>query len=120
MARSDDHLRWMLAEGRASPTTGTRCWLNTRRGQPWGRFWYYDGMRTTIDKAGRLVIPKAIRERVGLVAGEVEVVADGTGLRVEPIAGSELTERTGRLVIPASGTMLRDDDVRTLRDGAQR
>ncbi len=77
-------------------------------------------MRTTIDKAGRLVIPKAIRERLGLVAGEVEVVTDGTGLRVEPIAGSELTERAGRLVIPACGTAVSDDDVRTLRDGDQR
>ncbi len=77
-------------------------------------------MRTTIDKAGRLVIPKVIRERLGLVAGEVEVVTDGTGLRVEPIAGSELTERAGRLVIPVSGTAVSDDDVRTLRDGDQR
>lgn len=82
--------------------------------------WYHDGMKATIDKAGRLVIPKAIRERLGLVAGEVEVVADGTGLRVEPIAGSELTERAGRMVIPAGGTAVSDDDVRTLRDGDQR
>jgi len=77
-------------------------------------------MKATIDKAGRLVIPKALRERLGLVAGEVEVVADGTALRVEPIAGSELTERAGRLVIPAGGTAASDDDVRILRDGDQR
>ena len=76
-------------------------------------------MKATIDKAGRLVIPKALRERLGLVAGEV-VVADGTALRVEPIAGSELTERAGRLVIPAGGTAVSDDDVRILRDGDQR
>jgi len=30
-------------------------------------------MRATIDKAGRLVIPKQLRDYVGLRAGEVEV-----------------------------------------------
>ncbi|MDQ3990073.1 MAG: AbrB/MazE/SpoVT family DNA-binding domain-containing protein, partial [Actinomycetota bacterium] len=70
-------------------------------------------------RAGQLVIPKTIWERLGLVAGEVEVVTDGTGLQVEPLAGSELTERAGRLVIPARGTAVSDDDVRTLRDGDQ-
>jgi AbrB family looped-hinge helix DNA binding protein len=36
--------------------------------------WYVPTMRTTIDGAGRLVVPKAIREELGLVAGtEVEL-----------------------------------------------
>ncbi len=77
-------------------------------------------MRATIDKAGRLVIPKPLRDRLGLRAGEVEVVAEGTGLRVEPIAGSGLEERSGRLVIPASGVLIGDDDVRALRDADQK
>jgi AbrB family looped-hinge helix DNA binding protein len=77
-------------------------------------------MRATIDKAGRLVIPKPLRDRLGLRAGEVEVVAEGTGLRVEPIAGAGLETRSGRLVIPASGAVLGDDDVRALRDADQR
>ncbi|MGH9119116.1 MAG: AbrB/MazE/SpoVT family DNA-binding domain-containing protein [Acidimicrobiales bacterium] len=77
-------------------------------------------MRATIDKAGRLVIPKPLRDRLGLRAGEVEVVAEGTGLRVEPIAGSGLEERSGRLIIPASGVLIGDDDVRALRDADQK
>ncbi len=77
-------------------------------------------MRATIDKAGRLVIPKPLRDRVGLGPGVVEVVADGTGLRVEPLAGESLSERGDRLVIPASGTPIDDDTVRALRDGDQR
>jgi len=77
-------------------------------------------MRATIDKAGRLVIPKPLRERLGLRPGQVEVVADGTGLRVEPLAEEGLDERDGRLVIPAGGLSLDDDDVRALRDGDQR
>jgi AbrB family looped-hinge helix DNA binding protein len=37
-------------------------------------------MRATIDKAGRLVIPKPLRNGLGLVPGEVEVAADGNAL----------------------------------------
>jgi AbrB family looped-hinge helix DNA binding protein len=77
-------------------------------------------MRATIDKAGRLVIPKPLRDRVGLSPGEVEVTVDGAGLRVEPLAGDELVEEGGRLVIPASGAQIGDDLVRALRDADQR
>lgn len=76
-------------------------------------------MRATIDKAGRLVIPKALRDRLGLRPGAVEVVADGSALRVEPIAGDVFTERSGRLVVPASGVVVDDADVQSLRDADQ-
>jgi AbrB family looped-hinge helix DNA binding protein len=77
-------------------------------------------MRATIDKAGRLVIPKPLRDRLGLSPGVVEVVADGAGLRVEPLADDTLEERGGRLVIPASGVVIDDEAVRSLRDADQR
>jgi AbrB family looped-hinge helix DNA binding protein len=77
-------------------------------------------MRTTIDKAGRLVIPKILRDRLGLRPGDVEVSADGAGLRVEPLASDDLTEVAGRLVIPAGGDPLTDEDVRALRESDQR
>ena len=77
-------------------------------------------MRATIDQAGRLVIPKALRDRLGLRPGVVEVVADGSGLRVEPLAGDDLEERDGRLVVPAAGATISDDVVRSLRDADQR
>ncbi len=77
-------------------------------------------MKATIDKAGRLVIPKSLRESLGLRPGPVEVHADGTGIRVESIAAESLDERSGRLVIPASGVPIDDDTVRSLRDGDQR
>ena len=77
-------------------------------------------MRVPIDRAGRIVIPKALRDEVGLVAGEVELVRDGAGIRLEPVAGAGLEEDRGRLVIPAQGAPIDDDLVRQLRDADQR
>ena len=77
-------------------------------------------MRATIDKAGRLVIPKQLRIHLGLCPGEVEVTADGAGLRVEPLADDSLEERDGLLVIPAAGVKITDELVRSLRDADQR
>ncbi len=45
----------------------------------------------------------------------VEVVAKGAGLRVEPLAEEALEERGRRLVIPASGAIIDDDTIRSLR-----
>jgi AbrB family looped-hinge helix DNA binding protein len=73
-----------------------------------------------MDKAGRLVIPKPLRDRLGLRPGEVEVTAVGASLRVEPLAGHELVEEHGRLIIPAAGTPIDDEMVRALRDADQR
>jgi hypothetical protein len=39
---------------------------------------------------------------------------------VEAVAGEGLTRRGGRLVIPASGATIHDDDIRTLRHADQR
>jgi AbrB family looped-hinge helix DNA binding protein len=77
-------------------------------------------MQATIDSAGRLVIPKALRDRIGLRPGTVDVTVDGAGLRVEPRAGDDLDERDGRLLVPRSGAPIDDDVVRDLRDGDQR
>jgi AbrB family looped-hinge helix DNA binding protein len=77
-------------------------------------------MRSTIDKAGRLVIPRALRDQVGLRPGAVEVSADGAGVRVESVAVEGLDEADGRLVIPVSGAEVDDELIRALRDGDQR
>lgn len=76
-----------------------------------------DGMRTTIDKAGRLVIPRPLRERVGLAGGgEVEVELDGATIRIQPVADRGLLEKDGLLVIPATGERMDTVLVRDLID----
>jgi AbrB family looped-hinge helix DNA binding protein len=74
-------------------------------------------MRTTIDKAGRLVIPRALRDHVGLAGGgEVELELDGAAIRIEPVAGVDLREDDGLLIIPAAGTPITPTFVRELID----
>jgi len=74
-------------------------------------------MRTTIDKAGRLVIPRPLRDRIGLSGGgEVELEIDGAGIRIEPVGGSALREDGGLLLIPATGAPLTGAAVRDLVD----
>ena len=77
-------------------------------------------MRTTIDKAGRLVVPKVLRDQLGLGSGEVEITAEGASLRVEPIFDDALVEKDGRLVIPAAHATVTDEFVRELRDADQK
>ena len=77
-------------------------------------------MRSTIDRAGRLVIPKLLRDSIGLVPGEVEITVDGAGLHIAPLADDRLEEEGGLLVIPVADVTVSDDLVRTLRDADQR
>ena len=62
-------------------------------------------MSITIDQAGRLVIPKAIRDRFNLVPGsELEVDASGNEIRLW-VAGMEpsMVEKRGVLVHHGGG-----------------
>jgi AbrB family looped-hinge helix DNA binding protein len=62
--------------------------------------WYIDGMRTTIDKAGRVVIPASLRERAGLSPGaELEITQDDLGLRIERVASAPRLVKVGRRLV---------------------
>jgi AbrB family looped-hinge helix DNA binding protein len=75
-------------------------------------------MRTTIDKAGRVVIPAAVRERAGLSAGsELEVTEDELGIRLERVAAGPKLVKIGRRLVarPTVGRDNRPDlDIATL------
>ena len=57
-------------------------------------------MRTTIDKAGRVVIPAWIRDRAGLTPGtELEVSDDELGVRLQRVAPGPRLVRIGRRLV---------------------
>ena len=81
-------------------------------------------MRVMVDRAGRMVIPKPFRTALGIGPdSEVELVADGGGLRIDPIRAAlrPVGEEDG---VPLLGfvpdMVVTDDEVRRLRDEGQR
>lgn len=81
-------------------------------------------MVVSIDKAGRVVIPKDVRERLSLSEdSELEIDVDGDTIRLSP------RRRPSRRVIdvdgwpmiePADGFAITDADVQRWRDADQR
>ena len=65
------------------------------------------------------MIPKALRLDVGIVPGEVDIVVDGNALRISPVAGDQLIEVEGLLLLP-DGPPMDDDTLRELRLADQR
>jgi len=76
-------------------------------------------MRTTIDKVGRVVIPKPLRDAVGLVPGEIEISISGAGLRIESRT-TALVEVDGALLLPSTGHPVTAEEIRELRFDVQR
>ena len=66
--------------------------------------WYCDGMKTTIDRAGRVVIPVAIRSKAGLKPGtELEVLLDDFSVRlVRSVPGPKRIRRGRRWIFRPS------------------
>ncbi len=67
-----------------------------------------------------MVVPKPLRDRAGLVPGEVEITEDGNGIRIEPTTAAELVERDGHLLIAKSALAIGDDEIDGLRRADQR
>jgi len=74
-------------------------------------------MKTTIDKAGRVVIPASLRERAGLTAGsELEVTADDLGIRLERVAAGPRLVKVGKRTV-ARPTVIADAPGVRVREG---
>lgn len=64
-------------------------------------------MRTTIDKAGRIVVPKAMRDELGFTGGsEVEISLVDGHIEIEPVTSHiRLEKRDGHWVAVADRDM---------------
>jgi len=78
-------------------------------------------METTIDSVGRIVVPKALRDALGLTAGsKVDISRYGAGLALVPAGRTAaLVDEDGLLVITGE-TVIDDDVVFGLIDTARR
>lgn len=81
-------------------------------------------MRTTIDHAGRVVLPKSLRDALGLRGGqEIEVSLRDGGIQIEPVpVPMQLVKSRGVLVAEAGVPMppLTDADVREALERVRR
>jgi len=80
-------------------------------------------MMVTIDRAGRIVVPKDVRHGLGLDAdSELELTVEGDAIRLTPQRQRRnvVTGDDGLPVIEASGTQVTDADVQRWRDADQR
>jgi AbrB family looped-hinge helix DNA binding protein len=68
-------------------------------------------MKATVDSVGRIVVPKPLRDALGLLAGSsVDISRYGAGLALVPTGRTaRLVEESGVLV--ATGDTTIDDDV---------
>jgi AbrB family looped-hinge helix DNA binding protein len=73
-------------------------------------------MRTTIDRAGRIVVPKALRDELSLMGGEtVELTVRDGRLEVEPVSASMRLEPRAR-----GAAAVTDEDLPPLTSGQVR
>lgn len=78
-------------------------------------------METTVDLVGRIVLPKQLRELLGLLPGTtVDVSAYGAGLQVLPAGRTARIVHVDGATVAQSDTVVTDDIVFGLIDGLRR
>lgn len=78
-------------------------------------------MRTTIDSLGRIVVPKALRDALGLTAGStVDLSRYGVGLQLVPAGRTARLSEVDGVLVADSTTPVTDDDVFGLLDATRR
>lgn len=78
-------------------------------------------MRTTIDLAGRVVVPKALRDELGLTGGqELEIVVRDGRLELEPPPIPMHLERRGDIVVAVPDEAVAPLTAATVRETLER
>ncbi|HEX5712835.1 MAG TPA: AbrB/MazE/SpoVT family DNA-binding domain-containing protein [Solirubrobacterales bacterium] len=74
----------------------------------------FPGMRTTIDRAGRVVVPKSLRAALGLEGGdEVEITLEGERIELVPAPRRvNLQKGPGGLLVSDVGVGVGPNEVR--------
>ena len=74
-------------------------------------------MSFSIDQGGRLVIPKAIRDRLGLKPGsQVDIVLRGGEISIVPVVPTQRLVRHGRSLYAESSSVVPKLDVAMVRE----
>ncbi|GAA3174503.1 type II toxin-antitoxin system antitoxin VapB27 [Blastococcus jejuensis] len=78
-------------------------------------------MKATIDSVGRIVLPKALRDALGLAPGStVDISRYGSGLQVVPSGRTARLIREAGVLVATGDTEIDDDDVFALIDAGRR
>lgn len=78
-------------------------------------------MRTTIDSVGRVVVPKALRDALGLTPGSVlDLSRYGAGLHLVPAGRPARLVEEGGVLVATGDTTIDDDVVLGLVDDGRR
>ncbi len=78
-------------------------------------------MKATIDSVGRLVVPKPLRDALGLTPGStVDISRYGAGLQLVPEGRTARTVEEGGVLVITGETVLDDETVFGLIDTGRR
>ena len=81
-------------------------------------------MKTAIDAAGRVVVPKSLRDELGLLPGrELEIRTQDGALVIEPLPTQVKLVRRGRRMVAVPAVQLpalTQDEVRAALEGTRR
>jgi AbrB family looped-hinge helix DNA binding protein len=78
-------------------------------------------MEATMDSVGRIVVPKPLRDALGLTAGStVDISRYGAGLQLLPSGRTARVVEEGGVLVATGETTIEDDDIFALIDAGRR